>query len=345
MKRAFSDVSDEPDVSNSNIEPLELASFRLEPKPCPDPTLDVIHIKSYLSKAEQSSLWKSLCSDLRWNRVCYSSNRFQKQCETPCWSNCYGGFPEFSPYQPMPDSLQALQQRLESLLHTKFNIVLTRLYLDGEDTIAWHTDGREFLGRETTVASISLGGERSFEMKKPRELWPDVNKCGKQTKGGDDRKVEEGDKANKKPMPPPSSPSSSASCNEKVPVFSWTLASGDLFVMQGVTQQYWHHRVPQEKKKHGPSFARININFRYVLPEDEELARRGHFSYYKYTVHGDSPYDPSAAKSYAELVEEWNAREALNPKKEKKTPKNSASSAAAALKGVDITRFFKPAAQ
>lgn len=162
----------------------------------------------------------------------------------------------------MPDSLLMLQHRLEELLHTKFNIVLTRLYLDGEDTIAWHTDGREFLGGKTTVASISLGGERSFEMKRPKELWPDLNKCG--TKHKEENK--EGDKASKT-SPAPS---------EKVPVFSWTLRSGDLFVMQGVTQNFWHHRVPQEKKKHGPTFARININFRYVLPEDLELARRGH---------------------------------------------------------------------
>jgi len=164
----------------------------------------------------------------------------------------------------MPDILQKLQHRLEEQLHTKFNIVLTRLYLDGDDTIAWHTDGREFLGGRTTVASISLGGERSFEMKKPKELWADISKCSSKNSKDDDNSK---DKANKK---------SSAAPSEKEPVFSWTLRSGDLFVMQGITQQHWHHRVPQEKKKRGPTFARINLNFRYVLPEDEELARRGH---------------------------------------------------------------------
>jgi alkylated DNA repair dioxygenase AlkB len=73
-----------------------------------------------------------------------------------------------SPYQEFPPFLQALKQELETHLKTKFNIVLMRLYLTGEDNIAWHTDGREFLGKETVVASISLGEPRRFEMKKVR---------------------------------------------------------------------------------------------------------------------------------------------------------------------------------
>jgi hypothetical protein len=55
-------------------------------------------------------------------------------------------------------------------------------------------------------------------------------------------------------------------------------------VMQGKTQQEWHHMVPKEKGR-GP---RININFRYILPEQDETTVRGVRAFYKYMVSGDA---------------------------------------------------------
>ena len=54
--------------------------------------------------------------------------------------------------------------------------------------------------------------------------------------------------------------------------------------MQGRTQDFWHHRVPKEKTR-GPRF---NINFRYILPDRDELSLKGIRAFYKYMVSGDS---------------------------------------------------------
>lgn len=299
MKRAFSTISsasvltDKETASSAPIEPTHVhppaigprPDLKPEPLPVDDPTLDIVHMKQFLDSDAQKTLRKTILDELGWFRVRYLSNRFGTECETPCWSNCFGGFPEFEPYQPIPSALQPLQAQLENFLGTKFNIVLMRLYFDGEDNIAWHTDGREFLGRETVVASISLGASRKFEMKRPHELWPEIKCAGRS-------KIQTNPAAKKL----------------KETIYQWNLSSGDLFVMKGKTQQFWQHRVPQETKKRGSNFARININFRYVNAEDAELAERGHKTYYKYTAHGDAQFNSEFAKFYVDIVNDWKVK-------------------------------------
>ncbi|KAL7449955.1 hypothetical protein ACHAWC_002928 [Mediolabrus comicus] len=62
--------------------------------------------------------------------------------------------------------------------HIKFNAFLLRLYFDGNDEIAWHTDGRIFLGDEPTIASLSLGCRATFQMRRMQDVWPCVNGTG-----------------------------------------------------------------------------------------------------------------------------------------------------------------------
>ena len=50
--------------------------------------------------------------------------------------------------------------------------MLLRLYFDGADEIAWHTDGRTFLGPTPTIASLSFGAEALFQMRRMRNVWP-----------------------------------------------------------------------------------------------------------------------------------------------------------------------------
>ena len=50
---------------------------------------------------------------------------------------------------------------------------------DGADEIAWHTDGRTFLGDTPTIASLSLGASAHFQLRRMRNVWPVLG-------GGDD---------------------------------------------------------------------------------------------------------------------------------------------------------------
>ena len=83
------------------------------------------------------------------------------------------------------------------------------------------------------------------------------------------------------------------------PVREYTLRDGDLLVMRGATQQHWHHRVPKARSRR----PRINLNFRYILPDAAHRAEaeRGQKTYYKYMVHGDGAMGDDGALSFDEI--------------------------------------------
>ncbi len=46
----------------------------------------------------------------------------------------------------------------------QFNSVLCNLYRDGQDSVSWHSDDEPELGRDPVIASVSLGGMRTFSL-------------------------------------------------------------------------------------------------------------------------------------------------------------------------------------
>ena len=231
--------------------------------------LHVDHHRRWLARDAAEGWWQTIMREVRWYRVKYKSHRFQNECETPCWTTFYGGSAEFSPFLPVPAWLQPLVADVsERCGGAPFNAMLLRLYFDGADEIAWHTDGRTFLGDAPTIASLSLGATAQFQMRRMTNVWP----CG--SDDGIDRSAARRD---------------------------FAVGDGDLLVMRGDTQKHWHHRVPKEKGRR----PRINVNFRYIL-EGAPDAERGQHTYYKYMVHGDSAMpggaDAAPSWSYAELL-------------------------------------------
>ena len=197
--------------------------------------------------------WDTIVSNARWFRVKYKSGRFGKQCETPCWTTFYGGQTEYQPYEPVPEWLQPLVDEVSRDLNmpVPFIAMLLRLYFDGNDEIAWHTDGRTFLGNAPTIASLSFGANATFEMRRMHNVWPPLD-------------------------------GSAGDCIDRnTPQRNFVVGDGDMLVMMGETQRHWHHRVPKEKGR----MPRLNINFRMILGGPD--AERGQQTYYKYMVHGD----------------------------------------------------------
>jgi alkylated DNA repair dioxygenase AlkB len=62
-------------------------------------------------------------------------------------------------------ALAELRDRLAERLGLCFNSVLCNLYRDGQDSMGWHSDNEPELGPRPAIASISLGGERCFQLK------------------------------------------------------------------------------------------------------------------------------------------------------------------------------------
>jgi alkylated DNA repair dioxygenase AlkB len=215
-------------------------------------SLHIDLIKSFLNNEEEETLYNAIIENVPWYRVKYKSNRFKNQCTTPCWTNFYGGYKDLKQYKEVPSFLNPIIEKVSKACNNaKFNSILIRLYFDGNDNIAWHTDGRTFLGKTPTIGSLSLGHRATFEMRKMTNVWP----CS----GGKDNGID-----------------------TTIPIKKFICEGGDLLVMRNTTQQAWHHRVPKESYRQ----PRININFRYILPNRTDT-ERGQFSYYKYMVYGD----------------------------------------------------------
>jgi len=66
---------------------------------------------------------------------------------------------------PWTKELSDLKQIVVECTQTEFNSCLLNLYQNGDEGIAWHSDDEESLGRNSTIASLSLGAERKFSFK------------------------------------------------------------------------------------------------------------------------------------------------------------------------------------
>ena len=67
---------------------------------------------------------------------------------------------------PWHPAVEELRWGLNRSLATAFNSVLLNLYRDGSDSMGWHADDEPELGSRPTIASISLGAERRFVLRR-----------------------------------------------------------------------------------------------------------------------------------------------------------------------------------
>lgn len=66
---------------------------------------------------------------------------------------------------PWTAALLELKEKVEEKLGHTFNSCLLNLYSDGSEGMAWHSDDEAALGKNTVIASLSLGAERKFMLK------------------------------------------------------------------------------------------------------------------------------------------------------------------------------------
>jgi len=66
---------------------------------------------------------------------------------------------------PWTKELLELKTRVEEHTGDTFNSCLLNLYQNGNEGMAWHSDGEKDLKREGTIASLSFGADRKFSFK------------------------------------------------------------------------------------------------------------------------------------------------------------------------------------
>lgn len=67
---------------------------------------------------------------------------------------------------PWSPALNALRGRIEDIAGARFNSMLANLYRNGQDAIGWHADDEPELGPQPLIASLSLGAERRFDIRR-----------------------------------------------------------------------------------------------------------------------------------------------------------------------------------
>lgn len=125
-------------------------------------------IPGALPQADADAAFADLLETLDWRQE--EATLFGRKIQVPRLTAWYGehGY-SYSGIHHRPAALtpglSSLKSTIESLVGTRFNVVLINLYRDGRDSMGWHSDDEAVLGPEPEIASLSLGARRRFHLK------------------------------------------------------------------------------------------------------------------------------------------------------------------------------------
>jgi alkylated DNA repair dioxygenase AlkB len=122
------------------------------------------------NRTESDRLLKKLVADIPWEQK--SVMMYGKEVLTPRLNAWFGDqdadysiIGDGSKPLPWTDDLLFIREKVEKMAGTKFNSVLLNFYRDGNDSVAWHDDMDKIPGRNHTVASVSFGEVRLFDIR------------------------------------------------------------------------------------------------------------------------------------------------------------------------------------
>lgn len=141
------------------------------------PDAEWLYWPRFLSAAEADAVFMQLRDELLWRQdELHIGGRTIPIPRLNAWYADAGRGYTYSGIrmEPLPwtETLAGLRARVETACAARFNSVLCNFYRDGRDSVAWHADDEPELGREPQIASLSLGAERTFELRhrRAREL-------------------------------------------------------------------------------------------------------------------------------------------------------------------------------
>jgi alkylated DNA repair dioxygenase AlkB len=124
----------------------------------------------FFSGQKADAFFSALKTGLKWKQE--PIKLFGRLIMQPRLTALYGD--ESQPYgysgitmNPMPwsEELRIIKMSLENVLSTEFTHVLCNFYRDGKDSMGWHRDNEEVLGKNPTIASVSFGATRKFQIR------------------------------------------------------------------------------------------------------------------------------------------------------------------------------------
>lgn len=130
----------------------------------------VYYYGSLFSAEETHTYFQHLLQSIAWKNDL--AVLFGKRIETKRKVAWYGDKPFEYRYSnntktalPWTNILMDLKKRIEEKTGESFNSCLLNLYHNGEEGMAWHSDGEKDLKKHGAIASLSFGAERNFAFK------------------------------------------------------------------------------------------------------------------------------------------------------------------------------------
>src|SRR5690606_7136118 len=127
--------------------------------------------RGYLPPAAATKLLRRLIDLVPWRHD--KIRMFGKEHDLPRLQQWYGDPGHVYVWSgikmaPLPwtPELEEVRDGVQRATGRKFNSVLLNYYRDGEDTVSWHADDEPGLGLTPFIASLSVGAERDFLLRR-----------------------------------------------------------------------------------------------------------------------------------------------------------------------------------
>lgn len=130
----------------------------------------VSYVPSFIGFEEANELFNKLINDISWQQddIVVFGKKFQQPRLTALYGNDGKSY-SYSSLTMFPNKwnslLMYIKEKVEEFMNVKFTTVLLNYYRDGNDSNGWHADNEKELGKNPTIASISFGAKRVFQMK------------------------------------------------------------------------------------------------------------------------------------------------------------------------------------
>ena len=142
---------------------IELQQFSI-------PDAELILYPFCFPKQESDVIFQTLLTEVEWRQD--KIKLYGKETNILRLTAWYGDLGRSYTYSnitmnpiPWTPVLFSIKNRVEEIVKISFNSVLINLYRYGKDGVAWHSDDEPELGKNPIIASVSVGGERKFQLR------------------------------------------------------------------------------------------------------------------------------------------------------------------------------------
>ncbi len=131
---------------------------------------ELLLMRDFLNQDEASEFFTKLNQSVHWSQASVTifgkTHVLQREI---AWYGDPGKVYHYSgltltPLSWLPE-LEELKHRIETLTGDIFNTVLLNKYRHGNDKVGWHSDHEKEFGRISSIASLSLGASRYFDVR------------------------------------------------------------------------------------------------------------------------------------------------------------------------------------